>query len=204
VTRVTTPAPATDGRSARSQRTREAVVDALLALIRDGDPRPTARQIAERANISLRSVYVHFDDLEDLFLAAAQRQMAIVATMVVPISPELPLAERVDEICALRCRIFEEVGPVWRAARVQAPVSPTLSGLLTRVRRNSREGLATLFAGELAVLAPAARARCLGAVDAALSGETWDLLRSSHAMSFAEARKTMAETATVLLSGAAR
>src|SRR5438045_8961086 len=105
VTRVTTPAPATDGRSARSQRTREAVVDALLGLIRDGDPRPTAREIAERANISLRSVYVHFDDLEDLFLAAAQRQMAIVASMIVPIAADVPLADRIDAVCALRPRI---------------------------------------------------------------------------------------------------
>jgi AcrR family transcriptional regulator len=204
VTRVTSPAPATDGRSARSQRTREAVVDALLALIREGDLRPTARQIAERATISLRSVYVHFDDLEDLFFAAAQRQMAIVATMITPIAPDLPLAERIDRVCTLRGRIFEEVGPIWRAAQVQAPFSPTLSGLVARVRTNSREGLAELFSTELATLPPTARARHLGALDAALSRETWDLLRSSHAMSFAEACKTMVESATALLPGAAR
>jgi TetR/AcrR family transcriptional regulator, regulator of autoinduction and epiphytic fitness len=100
---VTTPAPLTDGRSARSQRTREAVVDALLALIGDGNPRPTAREIAERANVSLRSVYVHFDDLEDLFLAVAQRQMAQVVTMVTPISPDAPLADRIEAMCTQRC-----------------------------------------------------------------------------------------------------
>jgi TetR/AcrR family transcriptional regulator, regulator of autoinduction and epiphytic fitness len=203
VTRVTTPAPATDGRSARSQRTREAVVDALLALIREGDPRPTARQIAERANISLRSVYVHFDDLEDLFFAAAQRQMAIVATMIVPISPELPLAERVETMCTLRGRIFEEVGPVWRAAHLQAPFSPTLSNLLTRVRTNSHEGLAALFAAELDAFAPATRRARLAALDAATSGEAWNLLRTVHDLSFADARDVMADTTMLLLTGPA-
>jgi len=203
VTGVTTPAPATDGRSARSQRTREAVVDALLALIREGDPRPTARQIAERANISLRSVYVHFDDLEDLFFAAAQRQMAIVATMIVPLSPELPLAERVETMCTLRGRIFEEVGPVWRAAHLQAPFSPTLSNLLTRVRTNSRDGLAELFATELDAFPPATRRARLAALDAATSGETWNLLRTVHDLAFADARDVMVDTTMLLLTGPA-
>jgi AcrR family transcriptional regulator len=201
---VTTPAPVTDGRSARSQRTREAVVDALLVLVREGDPRPTARQIAERANISLRSVYVHFDDLEDLFLAAAERQMAVVATMIEPIPEDLPLDERITAMCRLRARIFEEVGPIRRAAELQAPFSPTLSQLLTRVRTASREGLSTLFARELDELPAKARRSRLGALDAAVSAETWDLLRRSHDMSCAEASATMVETATVLLAGGAR
>jgi AcrR family transcriptional regulator len=196
---VTTPAPVTDGRSARSQRTRQAVVDALLALIREGDPRPTARQIAERANISLRSVYVHFDDLEDLFLAVAERQMAIVASMIVPIDADRPLSDRIDAMCALRARIFEEVGPVRRAAELQAPTSPTLSKLLANVRATSRDALGNLFAAELDLLADDDRRRCLGALDAALSAESYDLLRGTHGMSCDEARATMVEAATALL-----
>jgi TetR/AcrR family transcriptional regulator, regulator of autoinduction and epiphytic fitness len=169
---VTTPAPVTDGRSARSQRTREAVVDALLALIREGDPRPTAKQIADRANISLRSVYVHFDDLEDLFCVAAQRQMTAVAGMIVPIEPDAPLAERIDAMCALRACICEEVAPVRRAAELQAPTSPTLSGILTRVRDASRHAIGTVFATELGALSDAGRRMRVGALDAALSAES--------------------------------
>ena len=201
---MTTPAPVTDGRSARSQRTREAVVDALLALIRDGDPRPTARQIAERANISLRSVYVHFDDLEDLFLAAAERQMAAVATMIKPVPEDLPLTDRIAAMCTLRATIFEEVGPVRRAAELQAPFSPTLSGLLTRVRTASRDGISSLFAKELDRLPPEVRKLRLGALDAAVSAETWELLRGIHGMSCADASAAMIESATVLLAGGAR
>jgi AcrR family transcriptional regulator len=203
VTEVTTPVPATDGRSARAQRTREAVVDALLALIREGDPRPTARQIAERANISLRSVYVHFEDLEDLFLVAAERQATIIATMIVPIRPDLPLAERIDTMCTLRARIYEEVGPVRRAAELQAPFSPTLSAHLRRVEKMSRDGISAVFATELCPLDAKARQRRRGALDAALSGNSWDLLRASHSMSFAQARDTMIEAVSLLLQDAA-
>ena len=42
-----------DGRLARSARTRHAVVDALLDLLGEGDLRPTAARIAERAGVSL-------------------------------------------------------------------------------------------------------------------------------------------------------
>src|SRR3954447_22420453 len=62
-----------DGRSARAQRTRDSVVDAVLDLVATGQTRPTAREIADAAGISVRSVYVHFDDLDDLFRAAADR-----------------------------------------------------------------------------------------------------------------------------------
>jgi TetR/AcrR family transcriptional regulator, regulator of autoinduction and epiphytic fitness len=201
---VTTPVPVTDGRSARSQRTREAVVDALLALIREGDPRPTAKQIAERANISLRSVYVHFDDLEDLFLAVAQRQMVLVGTMIEPISSDLPLPERIVAMCTLRARIFEEVGPVRRAAELQAPFSRTLSKLMKDVRKGSREGIATVFAPELSPLPEPARRMRVAALDAALSGESWDLLRETHGLSFTEAYETMVWSAGVLLAGGGR
>src|SRR3989304_5263636 len=60
-----------DGRSARAARTRDAVVEALLTLIEEGDLRPTAQRVAEHARVSLRSVFQHFRDLESLFAAAA-------------------------------------------------------------------------------------------------------------------------------------
>ena len=91
-------APVTDGRSARSQRTRNAVVDALLDLNREGNLRPTAREIAERANVSLRSVYVHFDDLEDLFLAAAKRHAELVSGMLIEVPATGPLRSRAETL----------------------------------------------------------------------------------------------------------
>src|SRR5690606_27488921 len=63
-----------DGRLTRAARTRASVVEALLTLNDEGNLRPTARDIATKAGVSLRSLYVHFDDLEALFLAASRRQ----------------------------------------------------------------------------------------------------------------------------------
>jgi sulfate adenylyltransferase subunit 2 len=46
-----------DGRTARSDRTHNAVVDAFLHLLDEGNLRPTTEQIAARAAVSPRSVY---------------------------------------------------------------------------------------------------------------------------------------------------
>src|SRR3546814_6231042 len=55
-----------DGRTLRAMRTREAIFDATFSLIDEGDLRPTAPRVAERAGVSVRSVFQHFDDLESL------------------------------------------------------------------------------------------------------------------------------------------
>src|SRR5213595_516247 len=89
-------ARAVDGRTARAQRTRAAVVDALLQLINEGDLRPTAPRIAERAKVSLRSVFQHFTDLEALYAAATSREIEIIAGMVEPVAAEGSLQARVD------------------------------------------------------------------------------------------------------------
>jgi TetR/AcrR family transcriptional regulator of autoinduction and epiphytic fitness len=61
------PAPATtDGRVLRGERNREAIVEALLELYQEGDPQPPARAIAERAGVSLRTVFQHFNDMDTL------------------------------------------------------------------------------------------------------------------------------------------
>jgi TetR/AcrR family transcriptional regulator, regulator of autoinduction and epiphytic fitness len=71
-----------DGRLARGERARGAIVDALLALIDRGDLRPSAARVAERAGVSLRSVFQHFSDVESLFAAAASRQAERVSIHV--------------------------------------------------------------------------------------------------------------------------
>jgi len=58
--------PKLDGRKARSQRSREAVVQAVLAFVREGIPRPSATEIARRAKVSRRVVFNQFKDMERL------------------------------------------------------------------------------------------------------------------------------------------
>ena len=69
-----------------------------MALVEEGDVRPTAPRIAERAGVSVRSVFQHFDDLPSLHTAVVQRVVERLAVLVVPVDPALPLADRIDGV----------------------------------------------------------------------------------------------------------
>ena len=66
----------TDGRSLRRERNRDSVIEALLALVREGNMDPGGAEIAERAGVSHRSVFRYFDDLGDLIRTAIDTELS--------------------------------------------------------------------------------------------------------------------------------
>jgi AcrR family transcriptional regulator len=193
--------PPIDGRTARSQRTRAAVVDALIESIRDGAVRPSANVIAERAGVSPRSIYVHFASLEDLYRAAGERVTAMILAMLTPIDPAGPLDARIDLLCGQRARINEDVGALLRAAERNEPDSPELTRVRDVGRAASREQIERIFATELADLDRGSRRRCVAAIDALLTEPSWRLLRTSHELATDEARVAVASAVRTLLTG---
>ena len=172
-----TTAPVTDGRSARSAKTRDSIADALLDLLAGGNLRPTAKEIAEQASVSVRSVYVHFDDLEDLFCVAANRHYARVAPVLEKVPTGGPLPERARALVEQRSRIYTKIGAVGRATQLQAPFSPTLARLVRDAHGRSRAELERVFAPELERLAPPVRRTMLATLDVLTSSAAWDMLR---------------------------
>jgi AcrR family transcriptional regulator len=175
---------ARDGRAARAIRTRNRVVDALLDLIADGDLRPPAAQVAQRAGVSLRSVYQHFDDLETLFDVAGERHRQRFAHLE-PL-PELPaaLGPRVAAYVAHRTRWMEAISPMARAAALQAPFSRAIAARQAASRQRHREALAEAFAAELARAERGSLegARLLHALEATSSWTTWEGLRTASGL----------------------
>jgi TetR/AcrR family transcriptional regulator of autoinduction and epiphytic fitness len=189
-----------DGRTARSQRTRDSVVEALLDLLNDGNPRPTAREIAEQANVSLRSVYVHFDDLEDLFLAAAGRHLERILPLLQSVPAGGPLPDRLTAFTDRQARLLEAIGPVQLAANLQEPFSPTIAGLRVHVRRASHTELERVFGTELDRRAEPNRRRLLVALELASSSNAWHVSRNLEHFDEDEARTAMRETLAALLA----
>src|SRR5262249_58735411 len=60
-----------DGRRLRSERTRQAIIEAFMWLLRRKPSIPTAFQIAQEAGCSTRSLFDRFADLDALSVAAA-------------------------------------------------------------------------------------------------------------------------------------
>jgi AcrR family transcriptional regulator len=173
-----------DGRLARSHRTRRAIVEALRSLHADGDLRPTAPRVAERAGVSLRTVWQHFEDLEELFVEGGRVDVEIASSYIAPIDAALPLAARVDALVDQRVRMFEAMAPTWRAARLQEPFSPQIQSNRERLMRLGREHVATVFAAELAGGPPA----LLDALHAGTSWALWESLRNDIGLDVAAAR----------------
>ena len=67
-----------DGRLGRSTRTRAAIVDALVELVSEGNLVPTSEEVAARAQVGLRTVFRHFEDMEMLYQEVNQAVQASV------------------------------------------------------------------------------------------------------------------------------
>ena len=187
---------AVDGRSARAQRTRDSVVNAVLELANAGDARPTAKEIAERAGISVRSVYVHFDDLDDLFRAAAARHFEQMAGILQPVDAGLPIPARIVAAAEQRVAIHENFGAVRRAAEQWAPLSPALTEVLNTGRDVGRQDIERLFGPVLARRAD--HDVVLGAFTLLLGANAWDSLRE-QGLSVEAASEIIIHTMTRLL-----
>lgn len=179
-----------DGRTARSVRTRDAIVDACLALIDEGDLRPTGPRIAERAGVSVRSVFQHFDDLESLFTAVGERVTQRVSAIVEEIDATLPIEQRVAVFVAQRARLLEAISPVLRAALVHAHGSPSITGQFQHGHHLFRRQVAAVFAEELAAAPEPGLLR--DALVTAMSWATWDTLRVRQERSFERSESAVA------------
>jgi TetR/AcrR family transcriptional regulator of autoinduction and epiphytic fitness len=188
-----------DGRLARSERSRRAVVSALLDLFDEGNLRPTAAQIAERAGVSLRSVFQHFESLESLFAAAADVQMERLAPLLIPIPTAGSFAGRLAMLVTRRSRVLEAITGVRRASLRVEPFSAEVRSRLELARARGRAEVERVFARELAELPASERRDVAAALGAAASWSTWEHLRRHQGLSIDRARKVMLRTLAALL-----
>lgn len=183
-----------DGRRARGERNRDAVADALLDLMRERGEIPSASAIAERAGVSLRSVFRHFDDLDALHAAAVERHFVRVAHLyeLPPLSRDLD--ERIDAVTRARARLWEEATPVRRLAEQVQRSSPSIRDGLDAARRFTRTQILELFADELDPLDVATRRLLVDAIEMATSWTVWNQLREHQGCSVARSESLVALT----------
>jgi TetR/AcrR family transcriptional regulator of autoinduction and epiphytic fitness len=190
---------ARDGRTVRAERTRQALVDALFALLDEGELRPTAERIAERAGVSERSVFQHFPDREALFEAVARQQYERVFSGLEPVDSSRPLPERLDAFVAQRGRLLEESSALRQAAILLEHDSEVVAGWLESWRRAAATEVERVFRRELEGLERGERAVLLGALVSAASGPVWEGYRLHQRMSAERARAAMRLTLAALL-----
>ncbi len=176
-----------DGRSARRDRNKHAVVDAYLDFIREGISRPSVAQVAERSGVSHRSVFRYFADRDEMARVSIQRQqLRLTPLFREPTDRSLSLPERIDQLLRHRSDIFTEVAATARLVRSLAPNQPILQAELDTNRSRFRSALKRTFASEFDRMAKPEAADTLAALDVLTSFECFELLR--HDQSLTESR----------------
>jgi AcrR family transcriptional regulator len=191
-----------DGRAARSHRTRRAIIEAMRALHAEGDLRPTAPRIADRAGVSLRTVWQQFADREALLVEAVRRDHEILRSLVEKIEPDQPLAARVESFVSQRARVLEEMTPTWRAARVHTPFSDELRRNKARKNAGGKAELELVFAPELARLPGRQRRQLTDSLHAVSIWSFWESLRTDLGLSPLQASEIVSNTLTALFAQA--
>lgn len=191
------PAETADGRVLRARRSREAIGNALYELVGEGNPAPTAQQVALRAGVGIRSVFRHFEDMEALYATLDARLLE----EVLPILREPPCAgdlrARAVALVERRAVFFERVAPYKRASNVKRWRSPFLRSQHRKLVAELRTDLLR-WLPELADAAPA----IVEALDQATSFEAWDRLRGDQRLGRARAAATMERAALALIETA--
>jgi len=190
---------ATDGRVARRERNRAAVVDAIMVLVKAGELEPSMADVASLAGVSERSIFRHFESREALLAAVIERQLEVAASLVQPIAVGGSVADRVHGLVLERARLYEEITPMRRVAMRVADRSDLVAAELHTARVWFRDELETLFARELARRSVPDRRDLLAGLSTATSWEAWNVLREHEGCSVVRARRVTAKTLMLLL-----
>ena len=101
-----------DGRRHRSDRSRRRIIEALFDLIGEGDMSPSAVSVAARADVGLRTVFRHFEDMDSIYdEMTAELSEAVMPKLKAPFVSST-WRERLMESVERRADIYEMVFPM--------------------------------------------------------------------------------------------
>jgi AcrR family transcriptional regulator len=190
-----------DGRTARRDRNRELVLDAVLDLFAEDQLAPNAADVAARSGVSLRSVYRYFEDIDALVRAALARHLERIAPLFTIEDPGIgPLEERVARFVTARMRLYEAAAPTMRAALVRASAQPLLAERIEWARDRLRDQTEAMFAPELTALDNGRRRAVGAALDTLSQFESAEHLRVARGYTLAQTTDILRRTFLTLLT----
>jgi len=187
-----------DGRNRRAAETRRKIIAAAKAMIAETSTAPTVVAVAKRADVSVRSVFQHFGDVESLFVTVTD---SVRSDIIVPppTSSDRPLSARISSVVENLAQLFDKIVPL-RVAAGQFANHPALIERARVSKHELRDATFKAFAPEFATLAEPAREQLADAIGAALSLEAWIVLRRRDGLSIEHATAVWRLTLTALLA----
>ncbi len=179
--------PRIDGRHQRSARTRQMIIEAYLALLRENPNVPTAARIAERAGYSVRSVFERFPDLHALRVAATDHALVLGNAQAAAGYVAGDRQARLKAHVETRAGICEQWLPLWRALNANQGDSAELRSRILLVREAILKRIELMYRTELATLEEQEHRQILIAIETLVDFESWAHMRQHKGLSFAEA-----------------
>jgi AcrR family transcriptional regulator len=170
-------------------RTREAIVSSTQTLAQDGEVAPIVRDIAKLAGVSARTVFQHFADTAELYVAVLGRVLAAVAGTPPEINRQWPLDQRIGVVVDHRAERYETVRPMWTFIQTLQRRSADAAARILQLYSGNREQIADSFGPELSALPGDKRERTLNALSVALTPESWIVLRERLGLTVEQARE---------------
>ncbi|MEM9565288.1 MAG: TetR/AcrR family transcriptional regulator [Actinomycetota bacterium] len=196
----TNEAPRIDGRTARRERGRQAVIDAAFRLLDSGEPATTDR-LAREAGTSTSSLYRYFDDMADLYQQAAAHFHLQHADLIdAAPEPDRSRIERTTEFVGLRIRCTDVLWPWAQRLEAQSLTNPDLKPFTLQLRSRVTEQVDRYFRPELDELSPAKRADLRATLDVATSSAIVWVMRDIHRRSPNQIKRAWRSTIATLLA----
>lgn len=169
--------PVADGRRLRSERSRRAIIEAMLGLVEEGILIPTAQQVSERAGVGIRTVFRHFTDMESLYATADLRIREQYQGLFAGGDREGTLEERLLHAVEQRALAYEAISNHLLSTKAQLWRFDILREQYARTQRQLRKDLDD-WLPELKKLDAAEREM----IDSITSFEHWNRLREQQGL----------------------
>ena len=121
-----------DGRRARGERSRAAIVQAVVDLLPESEGMPSTTKVAERAGVTQRTLFRHFGSVDDLLAAVIEEQAEVIAPYLARLDDGGPRADRIARIVAKRAELFARIATVRRWALQLRATYPDIANGLRR------------------------------------------------------------------------
>ena len=171
-----------DGRRSRTVETRKRIVIAVAALVQEGKVTPTAEEVSERADVGLRTVFRHFDDMDTLYQEIDQELGINVALMLQMVMKADTWQERLKENIQSRCQLYDTITPFLISGQVHRHTSGMIEASFKRKVELERTVLQHILPKSLQDDTPRFEALLM-----LLSPEAWIRLRRDQGLSSAAA-----------------
>lgn len=175
-----------DGRRRRSNRSRRRIIEALFDLISEGDMWPSATSVAVRADVGLRSVFRHFEDMDSIYDEMTKEVMkAVMPLIVAPIKSE-SWRDRLSECIERRAELYEIVSPLRVCMMLRVHQSDFIKEQYKRDISLERSSLKAILPEAIV-----SDRNLFAAIEVSLGFPTWRRLRQDQHLSAENAKKTV-------------